>query len=90
VMEEHVGGGGGARWEGSLGNRRRRPTRCFDGCLQCTVAQWPAWRGAETHESGVGWSVLRRLVQRSAVRAEQSGCRSATVEGRGETASPTD
>jgi hypothetical protein len=50
--------GGGTRQEGGLGNRRRKPARCFNGCLRWTVAQRPSWRGAEAHEGGAGWSAL--------------------------------
>jgi hypothetical protein len=90
--------GGGAQRDGGLGNQRRWPARCFDDFLWRTVAQRPAWHGAEVHESGVGWLVLRRLEQRSAAmreqrstaRAEWSGWRSTAVAGRGEMASPTD
>jgi hypothetical protein len=32
------------------------------------VAQRPAWRGLEAHESGARWSALRHLEQRSALR----------------------
>jgi hypothetical protein len=64
---------GGARWEGSLDNRRRRTAQCFDGFLRWTVAQRPAWRGSEAHESGAGWSALQCLEQRSeAVREQRS------------------
>jgi hypothetical protein len=83
---------GGTRREGGLGNRRRGPARCFDGVLRRTVAQRPAWRGSEAHESGARWSALRCLEQRSTamkeqrwtVRAERSGW---AVAGRGENAS---
>jgi hypothetical protein len=92
VTEEHVGG---SRWEGGLGNRRRRPARCFDGFLQRTMAQRPA-HVAQRHTRVV--RAGRRLEQRSAamreqrrtVRAEQSGRCSAAIAGRGEMASTTD
>jgi hypothetical protein len=35
------------------------------------VAQRPAWRGLEAHESGVRWSALQRLEQRSVAMEEQ-------------------
>jgi hypothetical protein len=90
--------GDGTRRVGGLGNRRRRPARCFDICLRRTVAQRTAWCGVEAHESGAGWSALRRLEQRSAaareqrstMRAEQSGGVRAVVAGRGETTSHMD
>jgi hypothetical protein len=63
---------GGARREGGLSNQRRRPARCFKGFLWRTVAQRPAWRGSEAHESGVGWSTLG-AEERDESRAEWVG-----------------
>jgi hypothetical protein len=82
---------GGARWEGGLNNRRRRPDRCFDSWLRRTVAQQPAWHGAEAHESGAGWSALgaeecgdESVEERAQSRAEWvafGGCRGKGRDG---------
>jgi hypothetical protein len=66
----HCGEGGAHRWP-EWCSTGRRPAWCFDGFLQRTVAQRPAWRGLEAHESGAGWWAIRCLEQRSTAMREQ-------------------
>jgi hypothetical protein len=90
--------GGGTRWEGGLGNRRRQPTQCFDGLLAAdggSVAGL-AWRRGTRGRCGVVGASTLGAMECSDEGAEEhherrvEWRRSAVVMGRRAMTSPTD